>query len=433
MKVLFCILTWISLLSGMGPGSPVAASPEKKLEKELEEQVAAHLQAAAILNVYAIHTTIRLLDLLEAEYDNGATNVGPEFWEREVIARCDSVTAYLNDAVQYIESVLPEKIRDPFWTDIYYCQDSMAGMCRRWESLGSIYCSEFQTIMTGAQNHLHSYLIIFGARLMEMDDVVERYSRLLDEGPEAREHRAKEEAAQEKMEKALKRRVRMAGSMKSLGTAPKSMYPGDGKVQFMGIPLGTGYDRFVKELKAAGFSLKLKRDENHSFYGMCHEGFFTGSIDGIPVSVRLTTSSLTRSVFEIEVNYRNFIDQDEAIEECDRILARERNVYPHTAVDVDQALRQIIQDADASPTPKMLDLLSNGGKQVVKEMCFMKSELLMHLFDERPREDRLNSFGSISFGVYELSLGQEHIVRARYFDRAVGEAAEKEAKQGRQR
>ena len=431
MKVLFCILTWISLMSGMGAGCPVVASPKK----ELEDQVAAHLQAAAILNVNAIHATIRLLDLLVAEYDNGATNVDPEFWEREVITRCDSVATFLDDAVQYIESVLPEKIRDPFWTDIYYCQDSMAGMSRRWKSLGSIYCSEFQTIMTGAQNYLHSYLIIFGARLREMDDVVERYSRLLNEGPEARKRRAKEEAAQEKIkerkEKALKRRVKMAGFMKSLRTAPKSMYPGDGKVQFMGIPLGTGYARCVKELKAADFSLKLSRDENHSFYGMCHEGFLTGSIDGIPVSMRLTASSFTRSIYEIEITFRGFIDQDEAIEECDRILARERGLYPYTAVDVDQVLRQIIQDADASPTPKMFDMLSNGGKQVVWEMCFMKSELLLHLFDDQPREDRLNSFGNISFGVYEMSHGQEHIVRVRYFDRSVGDAAGKEAKQGR--
>ena len=430
MRILSCILALISMLAGRTP----AYAGMVHHGKEPDESVVAHLQASAIQNINAIHTTIRLLDLLEAEYDNGATNVGPEFWEREVIARCDSVTAYLNDAVQYIESVLPKKIRDPFWTDIYGCLRSIKNLSLSWESLYAIYNSDLQKIMTGAENYLYTYMIIFGLRLREMDGLVKRYCRLLDEGPENLNRLTKEENArkkiQERNDRATARREKRDEPRR---ITQKSLHRGEGKVSFMDIPLGTGYDRFVKELKAAGFSLKQERDENSALYGSCREGFLAGTFDGIPAVIRLRASSLTRSVFEIEMIFKGFIDSDEAAEETDRLISREKSRYRYVAADANQVIAQIMGDTPSQMGVEMFDILSGNGKQVVKEMCFMKSELRLHLFDEQPAMDMHNSFGSISFGVYELSLGQEHIVRARYFDRSVGEAAGKEAKQGRQR
>lgn len=423
MKLLQFLLVWVSMM-------PV---------KILDRQVEGSLQAAAILNVNAIHTAIRLHDLLEAEYENGATNVSPGFWEREILTRCDSVSAYLNDAIQFIEAVLPQDIRDPFWTDVYNYHSSLIGVRKRLESVNSIYNSDFQKAITGAKNYLHTYLIIFGARLSEMDNFLERYCQLLDEGPEGRNLRAKEEAARKDMEKreerAIKQKEKQADFVRSLTIQSKSTHQGAGKVCFMGIPLGTGYDRFVKELKAAGFSLKLERMEDTFFYGMCREGFLTGTVDGIPASICLTASAFTQSVYEIEVILREFIDQDEAVEESDRLMAREKNRYPYAIFDKNQILRQISQALDDSPTTakpvEIIDILNADEKQIVQLMTLKKAELQLYLFDEQPREDMLNSFGSISFGVYQSTLGHEHVVQLRYYDRSVGSAAEAEAKEER--
>lgn len=411
---MFCILAVALLLPAPAP----------------DKNVGEALRAALVLNIEAEDTAIRLLERLQAEYDKGATDVSRSFWNAEVLNRCDSMTASLTEALRYLDSVMPKKIRDAFWGEVYNYRLALESIRALLDSPNSIYGSEYQRMILGASSNLAVYLTVFHARTRELDGALGDFYPVFLDGPELHNRKAKEQAEQKReQERRQREEARRAAQARAkadkLRDATPSRHVGTGKVSVLGVPLGTGYDLFIQRLQSAGFTLKTERYEDAVIYGHCKEAFLTGTFDGNPAVIHLSASASARSVYKVELILREFIDEDEAEEEADRLWTREKSLYPYISVD-SMPLRT------SSPTQmqvEMVDLPEAGGKQIVRHMAFAKTELWMRLYDELPREDAGNSFGSITFKVCQLSLEHEHIVYLRYYDRAVGDAAWAEAKQ----
>lgn len=418
MRLLFCILAWTLLLPAPQP----------------DNNVGEVLRAALALHIEAEDTAIRLLERLEAEYDKGATDVSRSFWNTEVLTRCDSVNTCLTEAIRHLDAVMPKTIRDAFWREAHIYRSELESIRVRLDDSDSIYGSEYQRMLIGASSNLIVYLTVFHARTSEMDGALGRFYPIFLDGPELHNRKAKEQdrqkREQERRQREENRRAAQArAKADKLRDATPSRHVGTGKVSVLGIPLGTEYDLFVQQLQSAGFSLKTERCEDVALYGRRKEAFLTGTWDGNPAVIRLTASATTRSIYEAELILREFIDEDEATEEADRLWTREKSRYPNISVDPTPVLQATRDPSPTQMPAKMVDLPEGDGKRIVRHMAFAKTELWMRLYDELPREDAGNSFGSITFMICQLSLDHEHIVYLRYYDRAVGDAAWAEARQ----
>lgn len=184
-------------------------------------------------------------------------------------------------------------------------------------------------------------------------------------------------------------------------------------VFFNDIPLGTPYKEFVKQLKKQGFKMYKERVEVQMFYGVCKEAFMGGKINGNNAVVHLYASSKSQVVFRIEVVLRDLIDEEEAIDEADRLLA-------------DEKARYVAVLPESMPLNNQLIDLSNRGK-VTRYLCYPRATAFFRLYGSPCPSDTKESFGSIEVGIYENSIPHEHLVYICYFDRVSAKIAEQEA------
>ena len=190
---------------------------------------------------------------------------------------------------------------------------------------------------------------------------------------------------------------------------------GQNMVEFEGIQLGEDYKTFTRQLKAKGFTTHLERKgEDDFFYGVCKEGFFVGMYDGNAAAVFVRASHKTNTVFSVEVNLREFIDEAEAMEEAKRLVA-------------DHAARVPVYETESSGMNISMIDMPGGKKHVTKYMCYPVGGLRLRFYESQQKAAARDSYGNAHFSVYQNSLGHEYIINIKYYDRAAGRIAEDES------
>ena len=190
---------------------------------------------------------------------------------------------------------------------------------------------------------------------------------------------------------------------------------GQNRVEFDGIRLGQDYKTFTRQLKARGSTAHLERNgEDDFFYGVCKEGFFVGKYDGNAAAVLVRASHKTNTVFSVEVNLREFIDEAEAMEEAKRLVA-------------DNAARvQVCETESGGMNISMIDM-PGGKKHVTWYMCYPVESLMLRFYESQQQATANDSYGNAYFSVCKNSLGHEYIINIKCYDRAAGRTAEGES------
>lgn len=190
---------------------------------------------------------------------------------------------------------------------------------------------------------------------------------------------------------------------------------GQRRVEFDGILLGQDYKTFTRQLKARGFTAHLERKgEDDFFYGVCKEGFFVGKYDGNAAAVLVRASHKTNTVFSVEVNLREFIDEAEAMEEAKRLIPDEIARVP------------VCETESGGMNISMIDM-PGGKKHVTWYMCYPVESLMLRFYESQQQATANDSYGNAYFSVCKNSLGHEYIINIKYYDRAAGCIAEGES------
>ena len=190
---------------------------------------------------------------------------------------------------------------------------------------------------------------------------------------------------------------------------------GQRRVEFDGILLGQDYKTFTRQLKASGFTAHLERNgEDDCFYGVCKEGFFVGQVDGNAAAVLVRASKKTNTVFSVEVNLREFIDEAEALEEAKRLVA-------------DNAARVPVCETESGGMNISMIDMSGVKKHVTRYMCYPVGGLRLRFYESQQQAAAKDSYGNAYFSVCQNSLGHEYIINIKYYDRAAGRIAEDES------
>ena len=110
---------------------------------------------------------------------------------------------------------------------------------------------------------------------------------------------------------------------------------------------------------------------------------------------------------------RELIDEDEALEAADRLLDETRARYKHFLYE------------QPSLNNTLIEMSARG--RITKYLCLPKGGVLLRLYQVPGQDDPKESFGSVTIGIYENTLGHEHVVVWRLYDRIVGDQASREA------
>ncbi len=199
-----------------------------------------------------------------------------------------------------------------------------------------------------------------------------------------------------------------------------SLTLGQNRMSFYDIPLGTDYKTFVRQMKAKGFTIHLEREEDLPYYGNCKEGFLEGTIDGNPAAVHLSASCKLQKAFQVEAALRDFIDQEEALEEANRLI-------PALCGKSDYFTAE-----EYCPTIGALIEMPGGPKHITRYMCFPVGGIRIFYYASQIKVDLQEPFGCMDVVVYSNSLSDEHIVVLTYHDYASDMEAEYEYRRSQQ-
>ena len=188
-------------------------------------------------------------------------------------------------------------------------------------------------------------------------------------------------------------------------------------VSVLGIPLGSEYKTFVKELKGQGFKVKAERvsEKDDAMYGRYHECFLLGEVEGNPTSLRLKMSCMTKTVFEAEVVLREFIDVEEAAEQVNRMIPNDVALYPVAIVE------------NNTPGGNTLVEMVGKDKKVTSYLCLPWGRVFLRFYDDEAKVEKKDAIGLLDANVYELTLNHECIICMRYYDAAAAKQARAEA------
>lgn len=179
---------------------------------------------------------------------------------------------------------------------------------------------------------------------------------------------------------------------------------GQNRMVFSNIQLGTEYKVFIKELKHRGFKIHLERNcDDDSIYSNCIECFLTGEIDGNAAVVHIVASQKTHSVFDVTTILREFIDQEEAMEEANRILPQIRDEY------------QLVESKVYGQDVTIVEM-PGGKRHITNYVCYKVAELCMWCYENEHKLEKKENLGSICIKVCQNTLGGEHIVVIDYHD-----------------
>ena len=205
------------------------------------------------------------------------------------------------------------------------------------------------------------------------------------------------------------------GNTNSLVAAVESVF--SSHVSVLGIPLGSEYKSFVKELKGQGFKVKAERvsEKDDAMYGRYHECFLLGEVAGNPTSIRLKMSCMTKTVFEAEVVLREFIDVEEAAEQVNRMIPNDVALYPVAIVE------------NNTPDGNTLVEIVGKDKKVTSYLCLPWGRVFLRFYDDEAIVEKKDAVGLLNANVYELTMNHECIICMRYYDAAAAKQARAEA------
>ncbi len=188
-------------------------------------------------------------------------------------------------------------------------------------------------------------------------------------------------------------------------------------VSVLGIPLGSEYKTFVKELKGQGFKVKAERvsEKDDAMYGRYHECFLLGEVASNLTSIRLKMSCMTKTVFEAEVVLREFIDVEEAAEQVNRMIPNDVALYPVAIVE------------NNTPGGNTLVEMVGKDKKVTSYLCLPWGRVFLRFYDDEAKVEKKDAIGLLDANVYELTLNHECIICMRYYDAAAAKQARAEA------
>lgn len=195
---------------------------------------------------------------------------------------------------------------------------------------------------------------------------------------------------------------------------------GQSRMSFHDIPLGTDYKTFVRQMKVKGFTMHLEREEDLPFYGNCKEGFLEGTVDGNPAAVHLSASCKSQKVFQVEVALREFIDQEEALEEANRLIPALCGKFDYFTSE------------EYCPTISALIEMPGGPKHITRYMCHPVGGIRIFYYASQGKVDSQEPFGCLVVVVYNNPLSDEHIVVLTYYDYASEREAEDEYRRSQQ-
>ena len=185
---------------------------------------------------------------------------------------------------------------------------------------------------------------------------------------------------------------------------------------FDDIELGIPLKACIKKCQQKGFKIHKQTTDDNIIYGDIIQVFMTGRYENEPAVIVLSGSHVTRTVFELEVYLREFIDFDEAAEKLTGIIQKEVSRF-----------QGLVYFDDPRATGTSLVDLPSGKNHVTKTL--MVEEWIGFGRICRTNSDLSNkmSYGTLSFKIYQSLLNHEHIIKVGYYDLSVGQMAESES------
>lgn len=184
-------------------------------------------------------------------------------------------------------------------------------------------------------------------------------------------------------------------------------------VTFRDISLGNSLKTTTVHLKQQGFKLvKTQSKEDSLFYGRHKEEFLLGELEGYTTVIHLEASAKTQAVFQMDVIYRECIDEDEAVELASRLAANEKAKSNYYTWELDQIGMGLVE---------MPDRKGRLTKYVASPVIQVS-----HRFYNSEDHNRQSYFGCAILTIWNLMMGHEYIVEVHYYDQKAAALAEAE-------
>ncbi len=184
-------------------------------------------------------------------------------------------------------------------------------------------------------------------------------------------------------------------------------------VHFRNIPFGEPLKATTTQFKQKGFKVvKTQAKGDSLFYGRHQEVFLLGELEGYPSVVHIEASAKTQTVFQMDVIYRECIDEDEAVELTSRLAADEKAKSQYFTWELKQAGMGLVE---------MPDRKGRLTKYVTKPVL-----QVLHRFYDSEDHNRRSYFGCAILTIWDIMMGHEYIVEVHYFDQKAAALAEVE-------
>lgn len=316
----------------------------------------------------------QMYNFIWEEHERGKSDIAEEDWNGIVRSLEEQAYSYMEKALGDILEIMQADPGKELWMrlryDVYDKMNMGSGNLRNMD----FYQSGYMEGVTGAAAPINMYLAITFNQINAMDSARHRLMEII--------------------------------------CGLKGIEYTQNKVYVEGIPLGISYKDFSRRLLGMGF----KKEVEQKGETKGKEAFFTGRIRNIPVNVCVRYSSNTATVYNVDVIFREFIDQKEAEEEAARILGWALADYKY---------RNPLQFS--LPGNDFLEMLG-GSKHVTKYLCYPSSGLEYGLCELDSDIGSGNYFGKIALTISRNSLGHEYVIALKYVDFNASKKATKEEK-----
>ena len=184
-------------------------------------------------------------------------------------------------------------------------------------------------------------------------------------------------------------------------------------VTFRDISLGEPLKATTAQFKQQGFKVvKTQAKEDSLFYGRHQDVFLLGEKDGYPTVIHLEASAKTQTVFQMDVIYRECIDEDEAVELASRLAADEKAKSKYYTWESNQIGMGLVEIPDRKG--RLTKYVASPVIQV------------SHRFYNSEDHNRQSYFGCAILTIWNLMMGHEYIVEVHYYDQKSAALAEAE-------
>ena len=184
-------------------------------------------------------------------------------------------------------------------------------------------------------------------------------------------------------------------------------------VHFRNIPFGEPLKATTAQFKQQGFKVvKTQSKEDSLFYGRHKEEFLLGELEGYPTVIHIVASAKTQTVFQMDVIYRECIDEDEAVELASRLAADEKAKTKYYTWESNQIGMGLVEMPDRKG-------------RLTKYVASPVIQVSHRLYNSEDH-NRQSYFGCAILTIWNLMMGHEYIVEVHYYDQKAAALAEAE-------